>query len=109
MSSNGDCCVIECTRPRVLLRWQARYRARALTATKFTRAIFGVWFFTVKQGMKRFLDMPTRLPFDQLLVPVRQIGSRMTESMLARYASALLFIPPAPSQADWHALPHGAV
>jgi len=53
--------------------------------------------------------MPTRLPFDQLLVPVRQIGSRMTESMLARYASALLFLPLAPSQADWHALPHGAV
>src|SRR5450631_842 len=39
MSSNGDCCVIENLRqrgmhtcPRVLLRWQARYSAVALTA-----------------------------------------------------------------------------
>jgi leucyl aminopeptidase len=53
--------------------------------------------------------MPTRLPFDQLLVPVRQIGSRITESTLARYASALLFLPLAPSPTDWNALPHGAV
>jgi len=53
--------------------------------------------------------MPTRLPFDQLLVPLRQIGSRVTESTLARYASALLFLPLAPSPSDWNALPHGAV
>jgi leucyl aminopeptidase len=53
--------------------------------------------------------MPTRLPFDQLLVPVRQFGSRITESILARYASALLFLPLTPSQTDWTALPYGAV
>src|SRR5712671_3906758 len=76
----------------------------------FTGAIFGVWFFTVKQGIGlRFHDMPTRLPFDQLLVPVRQIGARVTVSSLARYSSALVFLPLAPSEADWRALPHGAV
>jgi leucyl aminopeptidase len=53
--------------------------------------------------------MPTRLPFDQLLVPVRQIRARITAAVLARYASALLFLPLTPSQADWHALPHGAL
>jgi leucyl aminopeptidase len=53
--------------------------------------------------------MPTRLPFDQLLVPVRQIKARITAAALARYASALLFLPLAPSQTDWNALPHGAL
>jgi leucyl aminopeptidase len=53
--------------------------------------------------------MPTRLPFDQLLVPVRQIPARITLSVLARYASALLFLPLVPTEPDWRALPHGAV
>ena len=53
--------------------------------------------------------MPTRLPFDQLLVPVRQIGARVTVSRLARYSSALVFLPLAPTKADFEALPHGAV
>src|SRR5271165_1722496 len=53
--------------------------------------------------------MPTRLPLDQLLVPVRQIGARITVSSLARYSSALVFLPLAPSDADFSALPHGAV
>src|SRR5260370_16187855 len=53
--------------------------------------------------------MPTRLPLDQLLVPVRQIGARITVSLLARYSSALVFLPLTPSEADWRALPHGAV
>src|SRR6202790_1536497 len=53
--------------------------------------------------------MPTRLPLDQLLVPVRQIGARLTVSLLARYSSALVFLPLTPSEADWRALPHGAV
>jgi len=53
--------------------------------------------------------MPTRLPFDQLLVPVRQIGAGMTASKLSRYASALVFLPLKPSATDWAALPHGAV
>jgi leucyl aminopeptidase len=53
--------------------------------------------------------MPTRLPFDQLLVPVRQIGARITASRLAGYSSALLFLPLTPTDADWKLLPHGAV
>jgi leucyl aminopeptidase len=53
--------------------------------------------------------MPTRLPFDQLLVPVRQIGARISTSVLARYSSAIVFLPLAPSEADWKALPHGNV
>jgi len=53
--------------------------------------------------------MPTRLPFDQLLVPVRQIGARITASLLARYSSALVFLPLTPTEADWKELPHGAV
>jgi leucyl aminopeptidase len=53
--------------------------------------------------------MPTRLPFDQLLVPVRRIRARITPSVLARYASALLFLPLAPTAADWQALPHGTL
>jgi leucyl aminopeptidase len=39
-------------------------------------------------------------------VPVRQIGARVSASGLARYASALLFLPLTPSDADWQALPH---
>src|SRR3984957_295810 len=53
--------------------------------------------------------MPTRLPLDQLLVPVRQIGARVTAARLARYSSALVFLPLAPTEADFGALPHGAV
>jgi leucyl aminopeptidase len=49
--------------------------------------------------------MPTRLPLDRLLVPVRQIGARVSPSILARYASALLFLPLSPSDGDWEALP----
>ena len=50
--------------------------------------------------------MPIRLPFDQLLVPARQIGGPITARILTRYASALLFLPLRPSDADWAALPH---
>ncbi len=50
--------------------------------------------------------MPTRLPLDRLLVPVRQTGARVSASSLSRYASAVLFLPLAPSAADWQALPH---
>jgi leucyl aminopeptidase len=53
--------------------------------------------------------MPTRLPFDQLIVPVHPIGPRITASRLAGYSSALVFLPVAPTEADWRALPHGAV
>src|SRR5258708_33037215 len=54
-------------------------------------------------------DMPIRLPFDQLLVPVRQIGARITAPLLARYSSALVFLPLAPSVADWRCVPAAAV
>jgi leucyl aminopeptidase len=53
--------------------------------------------------------MPTRLPFDQLLVPVRQIGARISAARLARYSSALVFLPLTPTETDWRAVPHGAV
>ena len=53
--------------------------------------------------------MPIRLPFDQLLVPARQIGGPITARILTRYASALLFLPLRPSDADWAALPHAAM
>lgn len=53
--------------------------------------------------------MPTRLPLDQLLVPVRQISAQMTASRLAGYSSALVFLPLAPTDADFRALPHGVV
>ncbi len=53
--------------------------------------------------------MPTRLALDQLLVPVRQIGARISAALLARYSSALVFLPLSPSEKDWKALPHGAV
>jgi leucyl aminopeptidase len=53
--------------------------------------------------------MPTRLPLDQLLVPVRHIGARPTASLLSRYDSALVFLPLTPTEADWKAMPHGAV
>ena len=42
-------------------------------------------------------------------MPVRQIGARITTSVLARYSSALVFLPLAPTAADFRALPHGAV
>jgi leucyl aminopeptidase len=53
--------------------------------------------------------MPTRLALDKLLVPVRHIGARITSSALARYSSALVCLPLAPTAADFRALPHGAV
>ena len=52
--------------------------------------------------------MPTRLPLDRLLVPVRQTGAQVNASNLARYPSALLLLPLEPSEGDWKALPHAA-
>src|ERR1700678_143085 len=76
----------------------------------FTGAIFGVWFFMVKQGISlRFNDMPTRLPLSSLLVPVRRIKARLTVPMLARYSSAVVLLPVVPTPADWAALPHGTL
>jgi leucyl aminopeptidase len=53
--------------------------------------------------------MPIRLPFEQLLVPVRQRGARVSASSLARYSSAVLLLPVKPARADWDALPHAAL
>jgi len=51
--------------------------------------------------------MPTRLPFNSLLVPVRQTGARLTAAKLTQYACAIVLLPPAPTAADWTALPYG--
>jgi leucyl aminopeptidase len=51
--------------------------------------------------------MPIRLPFSSLLVPVRQISSRLTPAILARYACAIVFLPPTPGANDWATLPFG--
>jgi leucyl aminopeptidase len=74
------------------------------------RAIFDVWFFTVKQGISlRFNDMPTRLPLGTLLTSVRQIGARPSASILGRHAAAVLILPTVPAARDWKLLPHGAL
>jgi leucyl aminopeptidase len=53
--------------------------------------------------------MPIRLPFEQLLVPVRQSGARVSAASLARHSSAVLLLSAEPSAADWDALPQGAL
>ena len=51
--------------------------------------------------------MPIRLPFENLIVPVRQVRARISPSTLARHAAAIVFLPLKPSADDWAALPHG--
>ncbi len=51
--------------------------------------------------------MATRLPLDQLLVPVRPGAARVTAARLARHPLAILLLPPAPAAADFADLPHG--
>jgi leucyl aminopeptidase len=51
--------------------------------------------------------MPTRLPLNSLLVPVRQISARLSPSKLARYSAAIVFLPLKPTRGDWAALPLG--
>jgi leucyl aminopeptidase len=53
--------------------------------------------------------MPIRLPFEQLLVPVRQSAARVGANLLARHSSAVLLLGAKPSSADWDALPHSAL
>jgi leucyl aminopeptidase len=53
--------------------------------------------------------MPIRLPFDQLLVPTRQISAPVSARVLSRYSSALLLLPLKPTSADWAVLPHSAM
>jgi len=52
--------------------------------------------------------MPTRLPLGSLLVAARQISAKLTAVRLAKYACAIILLPPAPAQSDWDALPCGA-
>ncbi|HEX4151080.1 MAG TPA: leucyl aminopeptidase family protein [Steroidobacteraceae bacterium] len=51
--------------------------------------------------------MPIRLPFENLVVPVRQTRARVSVSTLARHSAAIVFLPLKPSAADWAALPQG--
>ncbi len=53
--------------------------------------------------------MPISLPFEQLVVPVRQIGARVRAASLVRHSSALLLLGSQPAAADWSALPHAAL
>ena len=53
--------------------------------------------------------MPIRLPFEQLLVPLRQRGSHVSAATLARHSSAVLLLGSQPTAADWNALPHGVL
>jgi leucyl aminopeptidase len=53
--------------------------------------------------------MPIRLPLASLLVPVRQLSTRPSVAKLARYACAVVLLPPAPSAADWSGLPYGGL
>ena len=53
------------------------------------------------------MDMPIRLPFSSLLVPVRQLRSPPTERHSARYACVVVLLPPAadPNDLEDAALP----
>jgi leucyl aminopeptidase len=53
--------------------------------------------------------MPTRLPLDELLIPVRQRRARVSTSALSRHAAAALLMPLKPAESDWQALPHAKV
>jgi leucyl aminopeptidase len=49
------------------------------------------------------------LPFDDLMIPVRQSGARLNEAMLKRFSCVLLHLPASVSDVDWNALPQGAL
>jgi leucyl aminopeptidase len=52
--------------------------------------------------------MPIRLPFENLIVPVRQVRTRVSRPALTRHAAAIVFLPLKPSAGDWAALPLGS-
>ena len=52
--------------------------------------------------------MPTGLPFDSLIVPVRATNARLTPSGLSRYDCVPILLPAEPSATVWAALPHAA-
>jgi leucyl aminopeptidase len=51
--------------------------------------------------------MPIRLPYENLVVPVRQLRARVSGSTLTRHGAAIVFLPLKPSAGDWAGLPHG--
>ena len=53
--------------------------------------------------------MPTRLPLDSLLIPVRQISARLTPAKLTKYPCVVLFLSASPTAEDWAAVPHGGL
>src|SRR5580704_6092601 len=76
ISSNGDCCVIECTHPRVLIRWQARYSAAALTATEFAlRLSSGFGFSRSSKGLDRDTFAVLRYADSLALRPTPRAGA----------------------------------
>jgi len=80
-----------------------------------SRAIFGVWIFTVKRRRRLAVkDMPIRMPplraiLASLLAPAHRIGARVGAAAVARHKAAIVLLPPTPSAADWAALPHGEI
>jgi leucyl aminopeptidase len=50
--------------------------------------------------------MPIRLPFENLIVPLRQLRARVSASTLTRHGAAVLFLPLKPSAEQWAGLPH---
>jgi leucyl aminopeptidase len=51
--------------------------------------------------------MPIRLPFENLIVPVRHLRAPVSRATLGRHAAAIVFLPLKPSADDWAALPEG--
>ena len=62
----------------------------------------------VKRGVGlRSSDLPTRLPLEHLVAPLRTIDARPRAATLARHPAAMLLLPASAGAADWLALPHG--
>src|SRR5258708_17649645 len=94
ISSNGDCCVIEMhTHTRVLLRWQARYSAPALTATKLTRLSSGFGFSRSSKAIPlrvlRYADSLAPRPSARAGAPNRRAGQGIEPSGLRERLAAL--------------------
>ncbi|MGD0493145.1 MAG: leucyl aminopeptidase family protein [Steroidobacteraceae bacterium] len=49
--------------------------------------------------------MAIRLPFENLIVPVREIRARVSRSTLSRHDAAIVLLPLKPTADDWAALP----
>jgi leucyl aminopeptidase len=53
--------------------------------------------------------MPIRLPFDELLIPVRAHRAPTRATSLARYGSAVLLLPVGAESETFKSLPHGSI